>query len=208
MTDKTRCEPPPEWRDRDGWHWVQCTMGPRAAYNPEVFLWDVETGAWVVGDTLRALRNYRYLAPITPPSTVAALVEALEGLASAADHENWHLDCVLANVLADARAALQLYRIGAPPPTTKLYATPIQAAADAQRLPDGPPALLPLHFHLRAVVADPRASSDHLLILADALRTEATTTGLYIPSYAAQCMAWANTLTDLAPTRANPIEAT
>lgn len=89
-----------------------------------------------------------------------------------------------------------------------IYATPIQAAADAQRLQDGPPALLPLHFHLRAVVADPRASSDHLLILADALRTEATTTGLYIPSYAAQCMAWANTLTDLAPTRANPIEAT
>ena len=43
-------------------------------------------------------------------ATVAALVEALEGMAGAADHENWHLDCVLAKALSDARAALAAYR--------------------------------------------------------------------------------------------------
>ena len=46
----------------------------------------------------------------TPPATVAALVEALEGMASAANHENWHLDCVLAKVLSDDTSALAAYR--------------------------------------------------------------------------------------------------
>ncbi len=88
------------------------------------------------------------------------------------------------------------------------YTTPWQAAADATRLADGPNPLVPLLLHLRAIVGDPRASSDHLLIAADALRSEAGWSTSTVPAYAQQLTAWANTLTDLAPTRADPIEDT
>jgi hypothetical protein len=87
------------------------------------------------------------------------------------------------------------------------YATPTQAAADAQAVADGPAALIPLLLHLRAVVGSPHASSDHLLITADALRSEARWSTTAVPAYAEQLATWANTLTDLAPSRANPIEA-
>lgn len=90
-----------------------------------------------------------------------------------------------------------------------LYATPWQAAADANNLRADrgcADILQPLLHHIRNVVADPRASSDHLLIVADALRSEALASAICIPSYATQIHRWANTLTDLAPTRANPIE--
>ena len=90
------------------------------------------------------------------------------------------------------------------------YAAPCQAAADAERLHEGPPPpppLLTLREHLRMVVGDPRANSDVLLIQADALRTTAQWAAIVAPSYAEALTRWANTLTDLAPSRANPIEA-
>lgn len=75
-----RCEPPPEWRGKDGWHWVETPAGTKhiarwfVVLNPGIEpLWCSEhlahaTPAW-------AARNWgwRYLAPVTPPQTVAAL---------------------------------------------------------------------------------------------------------------------------------------
>lgn len=82
MTDEKRCEPPPELRGVDGWHWVR-----RDCRAPELLEWQHE-GIWLrVPAAYAASRpshaaylGYRYLAPVTPPATVAALVGALEGL--------------------------------------------------------------------------------------------------------------------------------
>lgn len=90
------------------------------------------------------------------------------------------------------------------------YTTPEQAAADALLL--GPPHTFwrAVHSGLVRLVSDPAAGSDALLIQADTLRQfgndalfRATN-----PAEAARMIAWANTLTDLAPTRANPIAFT
>jgi hypothetical protein len=91
--------------------------------------------------------------------------------------------------------------------TAPLYANPWQAAADMARLTPAPPQLLQMEETLRTIVGHPQARSDHLLLIADALRIQARAFTHSIPSYAAQLTNWANTLTDLAPTRANPIEA-
>lgn len=90
-----------------------------------------------------------------------------------------------------------------------IYATPAQAKADTERLlmaglvGAAPWALLCL---IEGAVLNPRSSSDTLLILADALREpaaalEGTPQGLALRRLA-------NTLTDIAPTRANPIKVT
>jgi hypothetical protein len=89
-----------------------------------------------------------------------------------------------------------------------VYTTPAQAKADTERLlmagrvGAAPWALLAL---IEQVVLNPRSSSDTLLIHADALREaaspmEGTPAGLALVRIA-------NTLTDIAPTRANSIEA-
>lgn len=89
-----------------------------------------------------------------------------------------------------------------------LYTTPWQAAIDMRRLAaPTASALQTLWEHLRSVIAEPAASSDHLLLVADALRTQARAAEQIAPSYAEHLTSWANTLTDLAPSRANPIEA-
>lgn len=75
-----RCEPEPEWRERDGWHWVQ------GAYSVGPMLWiNFSGGFWQTDGEIAQLSPERahhmglvYLAPITPYSTVAALVEALK----------------------------------------------------------------------------------------------------------------------------------
>lgn len=72
-----RCEPPPELRGVDGWHWVAQAIGadPLAAW------WDSDASTWdneLINDN--AHWGWRYLAPVTPPAVVTALVEALEGL--------------------------------------------------------------------------------------------------------------------------------
>lgn len=92
MTDEKRCEPPPELRGVDGWHWVQAPVG-----EPHLARWhaaerdDVEplwtsTHHVYAGTPRYAVREWgwRYLAPVTPPATVTALVDALEGLM------HWH----------------------------------------------------------------------------------------------------------------------
>ena len=74
MSD-TRCEPPPELRGVDGWHWV-------AMYSYERPLWwsgDHETPAWIapgggrVSAEIAAGHTYRYLAPVATPAEVEAL---------------------------------------------------------------------------------------------------------------------------------------
>lgn len=77
MTDEKRCEPPPELRDRDGWHWVETLDGQYRFCHR----WWKARGEWCWATLdARSARALRYLAPVTPPATVAALVEALEGL--------------------------------------------------------------------------------------------------------------------------------
>ncbi len=79
-TNEGRCEPPPEWREKDGWHWVQDRTG-----DPVVRRWLAGPyPAWrhlSMPSTaeLAYQAGFRYLAPVTPPQTVATLVEALEG---------------------------------------------------------------------------------------------------------------------------------
>lgn len=85
-----RCEPPEHLRGVDGWHWVQPPVG-----NPHLARWhaaerlDVEplwtsTHHVYSGTPRYAVREWgwRYVAPVTPPATVAALVEALEECAN------------------------------------------------------------------------------------------------------------------------------
>ena len=119
MTDETpRCEPPPELRDRDGWHWVD-------ADRPIVAFWyaatDWSSECWRINSTQYSpqgaqKRGYRYVAPAIPPAVVAALVEALEGLATHAGHLAVLLDAASGVDFRDdaaiykARAALAAYR--------------------------------------------------------------------------------------------------
>lgn len=88
MTDKKRCEPPEHLRGSDGEHFVCGPNGlpfvalwraaPHAGIEP---LWQnaartsTGTPAWAANEW-----GWRYLAPVTPSATVAALVEALENL--------------------------------------------------------------------------------------------------------------------------------
>lgn len=94
MTDEKRCEPPEEMRGSDGEHFVCGPNGlpfvalwhaaPHAGIEP---LWhnaartSTGTPAWAANEW-----GWRYVAPVTPPATVAALVDALEGLM------RWHLN--------------------------------------------------------------------------------------------------------------------
>ena len=119
MTDETRCEPPPELRGVDGWHWVQSTFG-----DPVIRRWLAGPhSAWrhlsmPSTPELAYQAGYRYLAPVTPPATVAALVEALEDMVceqqseaqvGTGEYQRGYDDCIAAH--ADtARAALALYR--------------------------------------------------------------------------------------------------
>lgn len=106
-TNEGRCEPRPEL--------LPCPFcGGGALYTPTCHIDVVQCrvcgaqGMAAMGQHEAAITAWNRRA--TPPATVAALVEALEGMAGAADHENWHLDCVLAKALSDARAALAAYR--------------------------------------------------------------------------------------------------
>ena len=112
-----RCEPPPELRERDGWHWVQAPVG-----EPHLARWhaaergDVEplwtsTHHVYSGTPRYAVREWgwRYLVPVTPPATVATLVEVLDDLLADTQHATHDCgdgDCPVRR----ARAALALYR--------------------------------------------------------------------------------------------------
>lgn len=75
LTPPPRCEPPPELRGVDGWHWV-------AMYSYERPLWwsgDHDTPAWIVPGGGRvspetaSRHGYRYIAPAATPAEVEAL---------------------------------------------------------------------------------------------------------------------------------------
>lgn len=116
MTDEKRCEPPPEWRGKDRLVcWLQRSdneqmlaiwrTGPVHSWN--IFGSDSEC----LPDGWLAEEGWRYLAPVTPPSTVAALVAALEAALSAGEalEERTGVQ-VKGLVWPNARAALSLYR--------------------------------------------------------------------------------------------------
>lgn len=74
MTDAARCEPPPELRSVDGWHWIEDRYGVR-----RVMIW-AEEGVWHPGggvapyspeDTARY--GWHYIAPVATPAEVEAL---------------------------------------------------------------------------------------------------------------------------------------
>ena len=110
MTDEKRCEPPGLLRCVDGWHWLNLTNNP-----DEIWRWDEQCRAWGNANSVRASSiqmasyGYRYVAPATPPATVAALVEALDDLLADTQHATHDCgddDCPVRR----ARAALALYR--------------------------------------------------------------------------------------------------
>lgn len=96
-----RCEPPPEWRDRDGRYWLKNNDRELPAH------WTARDEWWDTvhfsgcADSLTEM-GYRYLAPVTPPAVVAALVEALERIVES--------QVYLSSAGTQARAALALYR--------------------------------------------------------------------------------------------------
>lgn len=124
MTDKKRCEPPEHLRGSDGEHFVCGPNGlpfvalwraaPHAGIEP---LWQnaartsTGTPAWAANEW-----GWRYLAPVTPSATVAALVEALEAIANAkpwTGHDPSFgdgYDMATESAADTARAALALYR--------------------------------------------------------------------------------------------------
>lgn len=125
-TNESRCEPPPEWRERDGWH-VLASPSPHGYERP--WFWvpasDGGQARWNdLGCPAQAYCNgYRYLAPVTPPATVAALAEALEWMIANDDtnegdtplpeHGNrtWNeINDYWIDGLNKARAVLALYR--------------------------------------------------------------------------------------------------
>ena len=65
-----RCEPPPELRGVDGWHWVE------APAIKQLFIrrWWRARGKWCWADMDdRTLRSFHYLTPVTPPAEVEAI---------------------------------------------------------------------------------------------------------------------------------------
>ena len=131
MTDEKRCEPPGHLRGSDGEHFV---CGPNGL--PFVALWNAAPHAGIEPLWQNAARTstgtpawaanewgWRYLAPVTPPATVAALVEALEWMIANDDTnegdmpipelggQTWdEFNAYWIAGLNKARAALTLYR--------------------------------------------------------------------------------------------------
>lgn len=111
-------------RGRFGTHWVVRYVEGRGDLTPIMVDWEIFNGhgRWVYSEICAEL-GWRYLAPVTPPATVAALVEALENLmdvqtfATGWDNgvtdatgtmnegDHWH-----GLAMDRARAALALYR--------------------------------------------------------------------------------------------------
>ena len=110
-TDTARCEPPEELRGVDGWH-VLTSPSPYGYERPWFWVPSSDGGQahWNnLGCPAQAFHDgYRYIAPVTPPAVVAALVEALEELVMACDLPGDH--CEVEQAMPRARAALALYR--------------------------------------------------------------------------------------------------
>lgn len=124
-----RCEPPLELRGKDGWHWVDSTrwvqpdiLRWRLNSDNQEYEWLLSSGAFVSSESETA-NAWRYLAPVTPSATVAALVEALEWMITNDDTnegdtpmpelggQTWdEFNAYWIEGLNRARAALALYR--------------------------------------------------------------------------------------------------
>ena len=104
MTDKKRCEPPPEWRGKDGLHIVAFDDVQEIEKWHAGGMWDSH------GKPEHAAgEGMRYIGPYTPPATVAALVVALDDLLADTQHATHDCgddDCPVRR----AHAALALYR--------------------------------------------------------------------------------------------------
>ena len=104
MTDEKRCEPPPEWRGKDGFHIVAFDDVQEIEKWHAGGMWDSH------GKPEHAAgEGMRYIGPYTPPATVAALVVALDDLLADTQHATHDCgddDCPVRR----AHAALALYR--------------------------------------------------------------------------------------------------
>lgn len=126
MTDETRCEPPPEWRDEtppEAWgdEYESCPFCGSVEIRPWTddktgnhIMWCYTCGADGPPADNDADAEERWNRRVTPPTVVAALVEALEGLEP-------YLDAIVCYALTTeehepnrialaARAALAAYR--------------------------------------------------------------------------------------------------
>ena len=117
MSDTQRCEPPEHLRAKGGQFWLFHPVSKTLL----VWDWSGTYRCWLDGGSDRTPGDmqavgWRYLAPVTPPSTVAALVEALEECADALRAEiisAGHGERYMRKALAPcerARATLALYR--------------------------------------------------------------------------------------------------
>ena len=71
-----RCEPPPEWRDRDGWHeWSDAGQPYYAFWHYSHQSWYT---AWFLGGVQTENMAGSYTAPVTPHAEVEALRADLE----------------------------------------------------------------------------------------------------------------------------------
>ena len=110
MTDENHCKPEPRLRGRFGTHWVVRRDEARGDLTPILVDWEIFNGQgrWAYSE-ICVESGWRYLAPVTPPATVAALVEALEEAGKfIADYEGMVGQHISVGV--SARAALALYR--------------------------------------------------------------------------------------------------
>lgn len=112
MTDKNDCKPPLALRDRYGVHWVVRRDEAGGDLTPIMTEWVVYDGIgqWRYSE-ICAEFGWRYLAPVIPHATVAALVEALDELLADtqhATHDCGDADCPVRR----AHAALALYNKG------------------------------------------------------------------------------------------------
>lgn len=91
MTDKKRCEPPEELRDKDRLVcWLRRSDDEQMLAiwrTGPVPFWNIfDSDSEYLPDGWLAFEGWRFYTTVTTPDTVAALVEALEGLM------RWHLN--------------------------------------------------------------------------------------------------------------------
>lgn len=83
-TMSDRCEPPPELRHRDGWHWMSLRGAPLFG------LWTAKKMGWTMGGPEHTARlGYRYLAPVPTPAEIEALRAENERLRAALEVISW-----------------------------------------------------------------------------------------------------------------------
>ena len=118
MTDENHCKPEPRLRGRFGTHWVVRRDEARGDLTPILVDWEIFNGQgrWAYSEICVEL-GWRYLAPVTSPAIVAALVEALDAVLAlpVGQEQLRYLDGGIGTATCNAawlraRAALALYR--------------------------------------------------------------------------------------------------